>query len=216
MTPFEKITGIAAPLLQDDVNTDQIIPSMYLRQLDANLADGLFAYLRRRPDGTSNAEFVLEKPQYQSSAILVVGENFGCGSSREHAAWAMAAFGIRCIIGRSHAEYFRENCLKNGILAISLESDAMNEFVQAVIALDGSRPFTVDLQLQAIAGPAADQRWAFDIAPFERTALLEGLDEIGLTGKHAAAIAAWEARAAQENPFLQDFDMRSLLSVDKR
>ncbi|TCR63486.1 3-isopropylmalate dehydratase small subunit [Bosea sp. BK604] len=205
MEPFKTVTGIAAPLLQDDINTDQIIPSLYLRQLNGNLADGLFAYMRRKPDGTSNPDFVLEKPQFRSSAILVTGENFGCGSSREHAAWAMAAFGIRCIIGRSHAEYFRENCLKNGVLAISLEGEAMDSFIAAVNAVDGSAAFTVDLEAQHILGPQPEQRWRFAIAPFERVALLEGLDEIGLTMKHASAIDEWEARAAGARPYLQNF-----------
>lgn len=208
MEPFKTVTGIAAPLLQDDINTDQIIPSMYLRQLNGDLAEGLFAYMRRKPDGSSNPDFVLEKPQYRSSAILVTGENFGCGSSREHAAWAMAAFGIRCIIGRSHAEYFRENCLKNGILAISLEPADMDVFVKAVIDADGAAPFIVDLEAQKIRAPAAGQEWSFEIAPFERVALLEGLDEIGLTMKHASAIGEWEARTAAARPYLQAFKLR--------
>lgn len=205
MEPFKTVTGIAAPLLQDDINTDQIIPSLYLRQLNGNLAEGLFAYMRRKPDGSSNTDFVLEKPQYRSSAILVTGENFGCGSSREHAAWAMAAFGIRCIIGRSHADYFRENCLKNGVLAISLEGEAMDSFIAAVTEVDGSAAFTVDLEAQHVLGPKPDQRWSFAIAPFERVALLEGLDEIGLTMKHASAIDEWEARAGAARPYLQSF-----------
>ena len=207
MEPFNTVTGIAAPLLQDDINTDQIIPSLYLRQLDADLAEGLFAYMRRKPDGSSNTDFVLEKPQYRSSAILVVGENFGCGSSREHAAWAMAAFGIRCVIGRSHAEYFRENCLKNGILAVSLESEDMDLFIAAVTEADGSSAFTVDLKAQQILGSKPEQEWTFAIAPFERVALLEGLDEIGLTMKHASAIGEWEARTAGARPYLQNFKL---------
>lgn len=208
MEPFKSVTGVAAPLLQDDINTDQIIPSVYLRQLDGNLAEGLFAYMRRRPDGSSNLDFVLEKPQFRSSSILVVGENFGCGSSREHAVWAMAAFGIRCIIGRSHADYFRENCLKNGILAISLEPSEMDVFVKAVTEIDGSREFTVDLGSQQISGAEPNHEWSFAIAPFERMALLEGLDEIGLTAKHSSAISEWEARTAKAKPFLQDFNLR--------
>ena len=164
--------------------------------------------MRRKPDGSSNTDFVLEKPQYCSSAILVVGENFGCGSSREHAAWAMAAFGIRCIISRrSHAEYFRENCLKNGILAVSLESEDMDSFIAAVTEADGSSAFTVDLKAQQILGSKPEQEWTFAIAPFERVALLEGLDEIGLTMKHASAIGEWEARTAGARPYLQNFKL---------
>ncbi len=119
--------------MMDDINTDQIIPSDYVRRLNSDLGQGLFAYMRRSPDGASNADFVLEKPGFRSSAILVVGRNFGCGSSREHAAWAMVAFGIRCVIGVSHAEYFRENCLKNGVLAVALEPAV----VEDIAALGG-------------------------------------------------------------------------------
>ena len=213
MTPFRTVTGIAAPLMIDNVNTDQIIPSMYLRQMNADLGEGLFAYLRRRPDGTSNEDFVLERPQFRSTKILAVGENFGCGSSREHAAWAMAAFGIRCIVGGSHAEFFRENCLKNGILAIALPAAAMCDFAAAVTATNGTDAFTVDLDAQTIMGPGAQQTWSFSIAPFEKTMLIEGLDEIGLTSKHDNAIGAWEARMAEERPFLQTFHLRSTLTI---
>jgi 3-isopropylmalate/(R)-2-methylmalate dehydratase small subunit len=201
--PFVKLTGIAAALMLDDINTDQVIPSEYLRRLHGNLADGFFAYMRRRPDGSVNEDFVLEKPQFRSASILAVGENFGCGSSREHAAWAMAAFGIRCVVGNSHAEFFRENCLKNGILAISVERDKMPEFANAVVRIDGSRPFVVDLQAQTVGTAVTGQLWHFDIDPYEKAALLDGLDEIGQTAKYEAEIASWEERVAQERPFLQ-------------
>jgi 3-isopropylmalate dehydratase small subunit len=206
MEPFRSVTGAAAPLLMDDINTDQIIPSAWLRRMDADLADGLFAYLRRQPDGAPNPDFMLEKPQFRQARILVTGNNFGCGSSREHAAWAMAAFGIRAVIARSHADIFRENCLKNGILAIALPPDEMNELTARVIAADGRQPFTVDLEREQIGGPDGYVR-SFTIAPHERTALLEGLDDIGLTSKHADEIAAWERRVARERPLLQRFSL---------
>jgi 3-isopropylmalate/(R)-2-methylmalate dehydratase small subunit len=204
MTPFRSVTGAAAPLIIDDINTDQIIPSAWLRRMDADLAEGLFAYMRRRPDGSPNPDFVLEQPQYRQARILVAGSNFGCGSSREHAAWAMAAFGIRAVIARSHADIFRENCLKNGILAFALPPDPMDDLIARVAAADGREPFTVDLQDETITGPDG-YACPFAIAPHERTALLEGLDDIGLTGKHAEDIAAWERRTAQDRPFLQTF-----------
>lgn len=203
--PFTTLTGVAAPLMVDDLNTDQIIPSEYLRQLHGDLASGFLAYMRRRPDGSSNADFVLEKPQFRNATILAVGENFGCGSSREHAAWAMAAFGIRCVIGNSHAEYFRENCIKNGILAISVGRENMSGFAQAVSAVDGSRPFTVDLAAQTIIVAGAANPWRFDIDAYEKTVLLEGLDEIGQTAKYRNEIVRWEARTVQEKPLLQTF-----------
>ena len=207
MVPFHSVTGTAAPLLIDDINTDQIIPSAWLRRMDADLSEGLFAYMRRQPDGSSNADFVLERPQFRQARILVTGSNFGCGSSREHAVWAMRAFGVRCVIGTSAAEFFRENCLKNGILAIALPPGRMDELAARVMEADGCESFTVDLENQQITGPQG-YVCAFDIAPHERTALLEGLDDIGLTCKHAADIAAWERRIAQERPFLQAFSLR--------
>jgi 3-isopropylmalate dehydratase small subunit len=207
MEPFRSVTGAAAPLLIDDINTDQIIPSAWLRRMDADLAEGLFAYLRRRPDGSSNADFVLERPQFRQARILVTGSNFGCGSSREHAAWAMAAFGIRAVVARSHADIFRENCLKNGILAISLPPEQMDELTARVQAVDGREPFTVDLEAEEVRGPGGYVH-SFEIAPHERTALLEGLDDIGLTLKHGDAISEWERRTSSERPFLQALNIR--------
>ena len=207
MEPFRSVTGAAAPLLIDDINTDQIIPSAWLRRMDADLAEGLFAYLRRRPDGSSDTDFVLERPQFRRARILVTGNNFGCGSSREHAAWAMAAFGIRAVIARSHADIFRENCLKNGILAIALPPAQMDELVARVQAVDGREPFTVDLEAEEIRGPGG-YACAFEIASHERTALLEGLDDIGLTLKHSNEISEWERRTSSQRPFLQTFSIR--------
>jgi 3-isopropylmalate/(R)-2-methylmalate dehydratase small subunit len=202
MEPFRCVTGPAAPLLADDINTDQIIPSVYLKDLHADMAAGLLAYMRRQPDGSSNADFVLEKPQYQRAPILVVGNNFGCGSSREHAVWALHAFGIRCVIGHSPAEFFRENCLKNGLLPVVLNDAEMATLTRHVTQADGHEPFTVDLESCEIRGPDG-YVCRFEIAPHERTALLEGLDDIGLTLKHIAAIEAWESRMARERPFMQ-------------
>jgi 3-isopropylmalate/(R)-2-methylmalate dehydratase small subunit len=206
MEPFRKLTGVAAPLILDDINTDQIIPTLYLRQLHADLSEGLFGYMRKLPNGESNQDFVLEKPQYRTASILLVGSNFGCGSSREHAAWAMLAFGIRCVIGRSHAEYFRENCIRNGILPITLDDGALQSLEQAVNDINGAEDFTVDLEQQTITGPAG-QEWPFSIAPFERVTLLEGLDEIGITLKHADAIGRWEAETRTGRPLLQRLDI---------
>ena len=202
MEKFRTITGAAAPLLMDDVNTDQIIPSAYLKDLDADLEAGFLAYMRRQPDGSRNVDFVLEKPEYSRAPILVVGSNFGCGSSREHAVWALRAFGVRCVIGIHTAESFRENCLKNGVLPIALDDKQMSLLVDQVTQADGRQPFTVDLEACEVRGPD-NYRCPFDIAPNERTALLEGLDDIGLTLKHEEEIAAWEARIAEERPFMQ-------------
>ncbi len=202
MDAIRCVTGAAAPLLLDDVNTDQIIPSAYLKDLNADLADGFLAYMRRAPDGTHNSGFVLEKPQFAGAPILVTGANFGCGSSREHAVWAMRAFGVRCVIGPSPAEFFRDNCLKNGVLPVVLEPAPMKALLDHVVAVDGREAFTVDLEACVIRGPDGFSL-SFDIAGGERESLLEGLDDIGLTLKALPAIEAWERRMAQERPLLQ-------------
>lgn len=202
MDPFRSVTGAAAPLPLDDVNTDQIIPSAWLKDLNADMAEGFLAYMRRRPDGAVNADFVLERPQYAAAPILVTGQNFGCGSSREHAVWSMRAFGVRCVIGESPAEFFRDNCLKNGVLPVTLDAARMRQVWERVQAVDGREPFTVDLEACQIRGPGGFVM-PFEIAAGEREALLEGLDEIGITLKSLKAIEAWEQRAAKLRPFLQ-------------
>ena len=202
MEPFRTVTGAAAPLALDDVNTDQIIPSAYLKDLQADLAEGFLAYMRRAPDGTAHAGFVLEQPAYRNAPILVTGANFGCGSSREHAVWAMRAYGVRCVIGMSPAELFRENCLKNGVLAVVLDAAAMGKLFEEVERVGGLQPFTVDLEACEIRGPAGFTM-PFQIDAAERSALLQGLDDIGMTLQSADAIQAWEARAAKLHPFMQ-------------
>ncbi len=202
MEPFRSVTGAAAPLPQDDVNTDQIIPSAWLKDLNADLAHGFLAYMRRQPDGTRNEDFVLERPQFARAPILVTGANFGCGSSREHAVWALRAFGVRCVIGASPAEFFRENCLKNGVLPVTLEPAAMKALLERVTQVDGREPFTVDLEACEIRGPGGFVQ-RFDFPSGEREALLEGLDDIGLTLKSLPAIQAWEKKMAAERPFYQ-------------
>jgi 3-isopropylmalate/(R)-2-methylmalate dehydratase small subunit len=202
MEPFRSVTGAAAPLPVDDLNTDQIIPSAYLKDLDADLAEGFLAYMRRAPDGSRRTDFVLEQPQYAGAPILVTGVNFGCGSSREHAVWALRAFGVRCVIGASPAEFFRENCLKNGVLPVTLDAAALQQLWPAVRRADGRAPFTVDLEACEIRGPGG-LRLPFAIGAGEREALLAGLDDIGLTLRHRAAIESWEERAARLHPFLQ-------------
>lgn len=202
MEPFGVVTGAAVPLLADDINSDQIIPSAYLKDLHADLAASFLAYMRRRPDGSPNLDFVLEKPQYRQAPILVAGSNFGRGSSREHAVWAMRAFGIRCVVGLRPAELFRENCLRNGVLTVVPSEGGMATLARQVVQVDGHRPFSVDLETCEIRGPDG-WRLPFDIAAHERAALLEGLDDAGMTLKHLDAIEAWEARTAADRPFMQ-------------
>ncbi|PUE28776.1 3-isopropylmalate dehydratase small subunit [Limnohabitans sp. Jir61] len=192
MTPFIEVSGVAIPMPVDDVNTDQIIPSKYLKDLHADLAEGLLAFQRRRPDGTIIKEFVLERAQFKRAPILVVGSNFGCGSSREHAVWAIQAFGIRCVIGHKLAEFFIENCFKNGILPIELDADQHHRLMHEVIRVDGHSAVHVDLRNCQIHGPS-DMVTEFEINLQQRRILLEGLDEITMTLQHLTQIEQWES-----------------------
>jgi 3-isopropylmalate/(R)-2-methylmalate dehydratase small subunit len=200
MQPFTTLTGVAVPLLRDDINTDQITPIN--RTISPDWAALLFANARKLPDGSEDAEFPLNKPQFRQPAILVTGRNFGCGSSREGAVWAMLATGIRCIVARSFADIYRENCLQNGLLPVELKPADSDAFEARVLAADGAAPFTVDLQSQSISGPGGPDL-AFEVPAADRTRLIEGLDDIGLTLKHAQDIAAWEKRMAGAQPWLQ-------------
>jgi 3-isopropylmalate dehydratase small subunit len=200
MQPFTTLTGIAVPLLNDDINTDQITPVQ--RSLHPDYAALLFAPARRLADGSSDPNFPLNKPHFSHPSILVTGRNFGCGSSRESAVWAMIETGIRCIVARSFADSYRENCLQNGLLPVELDPAEAKRFEARVVETDGAAPFTVDLVTQRIRGPGGLDI-AFAIAPAERMRLLEGLDDIGLTLKHADDIGAWERRTRATQPWLQ-------------
>jgi 3-isopropylmalate/(R)-2-methylmalate dehydratase small subunit len=202
MQPFTSHTAIAAPLLKDDVNTDQIAPVLHSRGLQEDYKAMLFNRARHREDGIEDPNFVLNKPQFRAAGILVTGSNFGAGSSRESAVWAMLANDVRVIVARSFADIYRENCLQNGLLPVALGPADAEAFSARVVAVDGSAPFTVDLVTRRIAGPGgADIE--FEIASADRMRLLEGLDDIGLTLKHMDEIASWERRAAAAQPWLQ-------------
>jgi 3-isopropylmalate/(R)-2-methylmalate dehydratase small subunit len=202
MEKFSRHTGIAVPLLKDDINTDQIAPVLHSRGLKEDYRAMLFHRARRREDGSENPDFVLNKPQFRSPGLLVTGQNFGAGSSRESAVWSMLANGIRVIVAKSFADIYRENCLQNGLLPIVLGGDQADNFIARVVEVDGKAPFTVDLVEQRISGPGGDDV-AFEIAPADRTRLLDGLDDIGLTLKHMDEIMSWERRAQATQPWLQ-------------
>ncbi|HTP93123.1 MAG TPA: 3-isopropylmalate dehydratase small subunit [Xanthobacteraceae bacterium] len=202
MQPFTRHTAVAAPLLRDNVNTDQIAPIGHSRGLKEDYKTMLFMRARQREDGSENPDFVLNKPQFRNAGILVTGNNFGAGSSRESAVWGMLANDIRVIVARSFADIYRENCLQNGLLPIVLDPQDADAFTAKVIAVDGKAPFTVDLTTQRIIGPDGFDL-GFDIAAADRMRLLEGLDDIGLTLKHMSDIVNWEQRAAAAQPWLQ-------------
>jgi 3-isopropylmalate/(R)-2-methylmalate dehydratase small subunit len=202
MQPFKSHTGIAVPLIKDDINTDQIAPVQAMRSLKPDYRKLLFMRARTRDDGSEDPDFVLNRPQFRNPGILVTGQNFGAGSSRESAVWGMLANNIRVIVARSFADIYRENCLQNGLLPVVLAPAVAEAFEQRVIAANGTAPFIVDLATQTISGPGgADIK--FEIAAADRTRLLEGLDDIGLTLKHTDEIVAFEKRMAAAQPWLQ-------------
>ncbi|QQM31443.1 3-isopropylmalate dehydratase small subunit [Martelella lutilitoris] len=200
MEKFVKLTGVAAPLPVVNVDTDMIIPKDYLKTIKrTGLGKGLFAEARYHQDGTENPDFVLNQPAYRNAKILVAGDNFGCGSSREHAPWALADFGIRCVISTSFADIFYNNCFKNGILPIIVSQSELDKLMDD--AERGSNAVvTVDLENQEITGPDGGSV-KFSIDPFRRHCLLNGLDDISLTLEKADSIASYEDRLAAERPW---------------
>ena len=200
MEKFTKLTGVAAPLPVVNVDTDMIIPKDYLKTIKrTGLGQGLFAEARYKEDGSENPDFVLNKPAYRNAQILVAGDNFGCGSSREHAPWALLDFGIRCVISTSFADIFYNNCFKNGILPIVVSPEDLDKLMDD--ANRGSNAvLSVDLESQEITGPDGGTI-KFDIDAFKRHCLLNGLDDIGLTLEKASIIAAFEKADAQTHPW---------------
>jgi 3-isopropylmalate/(R)-2-methylmalate dehydratase small subunit len=200
MDKFTVLTGVAAPLRIMNVDTDMIIPARYLKTIQrTGLGAGLFSSMRFNEDGTEKADFVLNRPAYRKASILIAGDNFGCGSSREHAPWALLDYGIRCVIAPSFADIFFNNCFKNGVLPIALPQ-AIVDRLMAAAENGANATFTVDLERQEIAMPDGE-RVAFDVEPFRRHCLLNGLDDIGLTLQQGAAIDAYEARMRTERPW---------------
>jgi 3-isopropylmalate/(R)-2-methylmalate dehydratase small subunit len=193
MDRFTVLTGVAAPLRIINVDTDMIIPKQYLKTIKrTGLGEGLFAEKRYREDGSDNPDFVLNKPAYRGAQILVAGDNFGCGSSREHAPWALLDFGIRCVISTSFADIFYNNCFKNGILPITVSPEDLEKLFDDA-ERGANATLTIDLENQEIRGPDGG-RVKFDIDPFRKHCLLNGLDDIGLTLEKAPAIDAFEQK----------------------
>ncbi|TDH37785.1 3-isopropylmalate dehydratase small subunit [Pseudohoeflea suaedae] len=197
MEKFTRLTGVAAPYPVVNIDTDMIIPKDYLKTIKrTGLGKGLFAEARYNEDGSENPDFVLNKPAYRNAQILVAGDNFGCGSSREHAPWALLDFGIRCVISTSFADIFYNNCFKNGILPIVVSQGELDKLMDD--AERGSNAtLSVDLEAQEIHGPDGGTV-TFEIDEFKKHCLLNGLDDIGLTLNKAPAIAAYETKLAAE------------------
>ncbi|MGH6946572.1 MAG: 3-isopropylmalate dehydratase small subunit [Kiloniellales bacterium] len=201
MEKFTVLDGVAAPLKMINVDTDMIIPKQYLKTIKrTGLGKGLFSEKRYRDDGSENPDFVLNKPAYRKAGILVAGENFGCGSSREHAPWALLDFGIRCVIAPSFADIFYNNCFKNGILPIVLPQEQVDLLMDDA-ERGANAVVTIDLEKQEITGPDGGTI-AFEIDAFRKHCLLNGLDDIGLTLQKDDKIAGFESKRAQGQPWL--------------
>jgi 3-isopropylmalate/(R)-2-methylmalate dehydratase small subunit len=201
MDKFTTITSVAAPLPNINVDTDMIIPARYLKTIArGGLGKALFHAQRFKPDGSENPDFILNKPAYRQSQILVAGPNFGCGSSREHAPWALLDFGIRVIVAPSYADIFYANCFKNGILPITLPQAVCDQLMDDAKKGANAR-LTVDLAAQTITRPDGSVV-TFDIDPFRKHALLNGLDEIGLTEQKAKTIGTFEESSRASQPWL--------------
>ncbi len=191
MEPFKTFTGLVAPLDRVNVDTDQIVPKQFLKLIErTGFGKFLFYDWRYRGDGELNPDFVLNKERYKEASILVTRSNFGCGSSREHAPWALQDFGFRVIIAPSFADIFYNNCFKNGMLPIMLSEGQVDELFQRVFREEGYR-LTVDLESQTLTDPDG-MTLSFDVDPFRKKCLLEGLDDIGLTLQYEDKIRAYE------------------------
>jgi 3-isopropylmalate/(R)-2-methylmalate dehydratase small subunit len=201
MQKFDVLNGVAAPLNIVNIDTDMIIPKQFLKTIKrTGLGKSLFYEMRYTQDGVELPDFVLNKPAYRKAEILVAGDNFGCGSSREHAPWALMDFGIRCVISTSFADIFYNNCFKNGILPIVVSPDDLKKLLDD--AERGSNAtLTIDLPNQEIRGPDGG-RIKFDLDPFRKHCLLNGLDDIGLTLEKADSITAFEKKNAESHSWL--------------
>ncbi|HKH67669.1 MAG TPA: 3-isopropylmalate dehydratase small subunit [Reyranella sp.] len=200
MEKFTRLTGVAAPLPMVNVDTDMVIPKNYLKVTErTGLGKHLFAEMRFNADGSERPDFVLNRPAWRQAEILVAFENFGCGSSREHAPWALRDFGIRCVIAPSFADIFFNNCFKNGILPLVLPKPVCVELIDDA-ERGANATLTIDLEAQALTRPDGE-RIAFEVEPSRRSRLLAGLDEIGATVAKAHRIDAFEARVRRSQPW---------------
>jgi 3-isopropylmalate dehydratase small subunit len=201
MQPFAHLDGRAAPLAIANLDTDQIIPKQFLKTVDREgLAKGLFFDLRFDGEGRETPDFVLNQPAYAGVSVLIAGENFGCGSSREHAPWAMLDFGLRCVIAPSFADIFYNNCFNNGLLPITLPEAEVHALMAE--AKGGNHTFSIDLERQTVISPSG-KRYAFEIDPGRKEKLLKGLDAVGETLQHAGDIGVFEHRRALTQPWLE-------------
>jgi 3-isopropylmalate/(R)-2-methylmalate dehydratase small subunit len=201
MQAFTKLTGIAAPLPKANVDTDQIIPARFLKSISRlGFGKNLFANFRFKEDGSENPDFVLNQEPYRKAEVLIAFENFGCGSSREHAPWALLDFGIRCVIAPDFADIFHNNCFKNGVLPVRLPREICEKLMEDA-KMGGNARISVDLERQVVVRPNGEEI-PFQIDPLRRHLMLNGLDDIGQTMQHAPAIDSFESRQRAAQPWL--------------
>ncbi|MEM7057205.1 MAG: 3-isopropylmalate dehydratase small subunit [Pseudomonadota bacterium] len=201
MEKFTSLTGVAAPMDMINVDTDMIIPKQFLKTIQrSGLGKHAFSEMRYNEDGSEKPDFILNKPAYRQAKVLVAGDNFGCGSSREHAPWAILDFGIKCVISTSFADIFYNNCFKNGILPIKVSPEEL-ELLMDDAGHGANATITVDLETQTISRPDGGEI-GFDIDPFKKHCLLNGLDEIGLSMEKSSSIEAHEAKRNAATPWL--------------
>jgi len=201
MEKFTRLTGVAAPMAMPNIDTDMIIPKQFLKTIHrTGLGKSLFYEMRFHEDGSENEDFVLNKPAWRDAKILVAGDNFGCGSSREHAPWAIADFGILCVISTSFADIFYSNCFKNGILPIKLPQEDVDKLMDDA-ERGANAVVSVDLESQTITGPDGGTI-TFEIDAHKKHCLLNGLDDIGLTLEKQSSIEAFEAKQAASQPWI--------------
>lgn len=201
MDKFTTLTGIAAPMPLVNIDTDMIIPKQFLKTIHrSGLGKNLFDEMRFTPDGQEIADFVLNQPAYRTSEIIVAGDNFGCGSSREHAPWALLDFGIRAVISTSFADIFYNNCFKNGILPIVMPKEVVDVLMEDARKGANAR-MTIDLETQTVT-TSDGQSFSFELDPFRKHCLLNGLDDIGLTMEKAPKIDTFETQMAQSRPWV--------------
>ncbi len=201
MEKFTVLEGVAAPMRMINVDTDKIIPKQYLKTIKrTGLGKGLFSEMRYKDDGSENPDFVLNKPAYRNARILVADDNFGCGSSREHAPWALMDFGIKCVISTSFGDIFYNNCFKNGILPIRVSPEDLEKLFDDA-ERGANSTLTVDLEEQVIRGPDGGEV-RFEIDPFRKHCLLKGLDDIGLTKQKHDQIVSYEKKVGDARPWV--------------
>lgn len=201
MEKFDKLTGVAAPMPLVNIDTDMIIPKQFLKTIKrTGLGKSLFFEMRFNEDGTENPDFILNQAAYRNAEILVAGDNFGCGSSREHAPWAIADFGIRCVISTSFADIFYSNCFKNGILPIKLPQEDVDKLMDDA-ERGANAMVSIDLEAQTITGPDGGTI-SFDVDAHKKHCLLNGLDDIGLTLQKQSSISAFEEKQAAAQPWI--------------